>query len=588
MDALGLLREGFSVMPIERGTKRPLTRWTRYQKKAMTESQVQRTWADGVALDVAIICGAVSGNLFVLDVDDLALARQIEAEFAGKTRLVRTPRGGLHVYVRTRLPGHSGPLVAGVADTKGEGGYVVAPPSQGYELICEAPLLEVSDDGGEWALSVLADHGVQLGETPAREPRRLQHLGEINAGTRNATLFRFACLLRRYGATADLIHSGLRGINEGMCVPPLEESELQEVARKAARYEPTFPDVLNPPPEESNRRLGGPIWVPFSDIEPLATQWLWRPRVARRTLTLLAGEPGTAKTWLLLFMASVVSRGACWPFSEENSPLGSVLILNAEDDPAMTIRPRLDALRANLKKIRILKGSFDLCHDLNVIERGVHSQSDTEFVIVDPLFSFTGNTDVNAPARTRALLQPLADLAAKHGFAVMLNMHLNKKEELSGVNRIMASKDLAALPRSILMTAEDRNQRGLFHLFHVKLNLDEPRARTLTLTFENRRLRWVDESDLRVDDFICGQAQARSESTGKLAQARAFLEGILRDGPRLESEIERDASQEGFSPSTLWRAKKALRIRSTKRGAAWEWRLSERSRPENEGDVMRV
>ena len=48
-------------------------------------------------------------------------------------------------------------------------------------------------------------------------------------------------------------------------------------------------------------------------------------------LTLLSGDPGLGKSLLSLAIATAVSRGAPWPVGGGNAPLGSVVMLSAED-----------------------------------------------------------------------------------------------------------------------------------------------------------------------------------------------------------------------------------------------------------------
>ena len=88
----------------------------------------------------------------------------------------------------------------------------------------------------------------------------------------------------------------------------------------------------------------------MADVEPENVSWVWPLRVPRAKLTLTAGDPGTLKSTLTLFMASQVSVGGPWPdlgavLGESRAPLGNVVLLTAEDGLNDTVRPRLDLLR---------------------------------------------------------------------------------------------------------------------------------------------------------------------------------------------------------------------------------------------------
>jgi hypothetical protein len=95
---------------------------------------------------VAIVTGAISGNLEVLDFDAPALfapwyTQALQAGIQGLP-VVQTPSGGYHVYYRApEVLGNQklavrpqGQKYKTLIETRGEGGYVLAPPSNGYVL----------------------------------------------------------------------------------------------------------------------------------------------------------------------------------------------------------------------------------------------------------------------------------------------------------------------------------------------------------------------------------------------------------------------------------------------------------------------
>ncbi len=142
---------GFSVLPIRAdGSKAAAVPW-----KSFCENRVDSDEAAGWSKrykGVAIVCGAVSGNLEVIDVDEPTLARpfveavaRADCALAQRLTLVETPRrnesgqAGLHVYYRVEgaVTGNSKlalsepegepPKPRTLIETRGEGGYVLAP-----------------------------------------------------------------------------------------------------------------------------------------------------------------------------------------------------------------------------------------------------------------------------------------------------------------------------------------------------------------------------------------------------------------------------------------------------------------------------
>jgi P4 family phage/plasmid primase-like protien len=142
--AQAYLQAGLSVIPAG-PDKRPLFKWEPFQTKRATEKQLSIWFADGGNL--AIICGAISGGLLVLDFDSAEIWQRFCRDHLVLIEglpVVRTGKG-YHVYLRCAEPGgnHKLAVVAGVKviETRGEGGYVLAPGSihpetkKTYELI---------------------------------------------------------------------------------------------------------------------------------------------------------------------------------------------------------------------------------------------------------------------------------------------------------------------------------------------------------------------------------------------------------------------------------------------------------------------
>jgi putative DNA primase/helicase len=147
--ALRYAEAGFSVIPARAdGTKAAAVAWKAYEKRRATEDEIKAWFAGGRDLGVAIVCGAVSGNLLVMDFDQPGYFEEwqqiVEAEdgeVLGLLPVVQTPKGyGRHVYMRlakaisgTKLAkapstNDKAPWVVAI-ESRGEGQYVLAPGS---------------------------------------------------------------------------------------------------------------------------------------------------------------------------------------------------------------------------------------------------------------------------------------------------------------------------------------------------------------------------------------------------------------------------------------------------------------------------
>jgi hypothetical protein len=114
--------------------------------------------------------------------------------------------------------------------------------------------------------------------------------------------------------------------------------DLQQRVAETPMWSPPGPSA--PTAQQSARSL---VTCNLADVVPEKVEWLWPGRIAIGKLTLIAGEPGLGKSQLSIAIAAAVTTGAAWPDGSGRAPLGSVIILSAEDGVADTIRPRFDA-----------------------------------------------------------------------------------------------------------------------------------------------------------------------------------------------------------------------------------------------------
>jgi hypothetical protein len=313
-------------------------------------------------------------------------------------------------------------------------------------------------------------------------------------------------------------------------------------------------------------------------------------------LTLLLGDPGLGKSFLTLYMAAEVSTGGTWPDSEtpENSaPKGSVVILTAEDDLAHVVRPRLDALEADVTKIDALEGVkikdeenrehseyFNLQRDLPALQQAVQSQRDTKLVVIDPLSAYLGGRiDSHKDADVRSVLRPLVELAEKCGVAVIGVTHLNKNASGKAVYRAMGSLAFLAAARTCWLVTTDPNdpdsKRRL--LTPAKHNvLIEPTG----LAFEIVDGKVVFENEpvtITADQALSTVSTIEPEALNK---AKTWLAEQLSQGSAVTAaEIFRRADEQGIKKGTLRRAKQELGVvsyaLSSEGKLHWFWRIDQ-------------
>ncbi len=145
------------------------------------------------------------------------------------------------------------------------------------------------------------------------------------------------------------------------------------------------------------------------------------------------------------------------------------MILSAEDHPADTIRPRLDAAGADLERCHIIGAvrepdgrtrGFSIANDLARLEAALVDIADPALVIIDPITAYLGGTDNYKNADVRAVLAPLADLAARVGAAVVAVSHLRKSNEGAAILSVSGSLAFVAASRAAYLIIRDREAVG--------------------------------------------------------------------------------------------------------------------------------
>lgn len=140
---------GVPVFPCD-ANKHPLTQHG--HKDATTDpAAIRRMFQNPAAVMIGMPTGAVSGRV-VIDVDvkdgrQGAAWLDANSHRMPQTRTARTGSGGIHIYLAhwgERVKNSQSKIAPGI-DVRGDGGYVIVPPSPGYAIADDAPIAEAPD-----------------------------------------------------------------------------------------------------------------------------------------------------------------------------------------------------------------------------------------------------------------------------------------------------------------------------------------------------------------------------------------------------------------------------------------------------------
>ncbi|HEX8073221.1 MAG TPA: AAA family ATPase [Pyrinomonadaceae bacterium] len=329
--------------------------------------------------------------------------------------------------------------------------------------------------------------------------------------------------------------------------------------------------------------------VRMADVQPETVRWLWPPYIAYGKLTLLEGDPGLGKSWLTCALAAAVSCGRGLPGAGVFTP-ANVLMLSAEDGLGDTLRPRLDAVGADVARVFALAEpmTFDAAGLLRLEAAILHHNP--ALVIIDPLFAFTGGkVDIHRANECRAISAPLAAMAERCGCALVAVRHLGKSRGGGhALNAGIGSIDFTAAARSVLLVGQDPDEPTKRAIVQTKNNL-APLGSAIGYKLEESQFWWTGESDLTAGRIL--SLPSDEEERGTITDAVDFLRTALSDGGRDNKALKDEAKQAGISEPTLRRAKERLKVRVRKVGMPgshyqkWVWELpAEGDQPAPEGD----
>ena len=127
------LKSNMSIIPVGID-KKPLINWKEYQIRIATEEELNEWLQKYPKMQIGIVTGKIS-KITVIDID----SPDIDVSYLPETAIVKTGSGGFHYYYNYAEGCGNKARIREFIDIRGDGGYVVAPPSRnekgGYEWI---------------------------------------------------------------------------------------------------------------------------------------------------------------------------------------------------------------------------------------------------------------------------------------------------------------------------------------------------------------------------------------------------------------------------------------------------------------------
>lgn len=339
----------------------------------------------------------------------------------------------------------------------------------------------------------------------------------------------------------------------------------------------------------------------MGSVKTKKIRWLWEQHIPLGKLTVFCGDPGGMKSMIAGDLAARGSVGTTMPDGSECSAFDTLMFVG-EDDVDDTTAPRLIAAGGDVNHVHYVEGvpSADgtemnevaLDEHIGLIRKWLKDNPAIRLVIIDPLSNYLGETNmIDEQLVRKKILTPLKRLAAETGVAIIGVMHLNKKVNLSAINRIGGAMGFVGVARMVWMFIGDSQDPGKRYMLKVKANITKTtKGQSFEVVekpidiegemVEQPVINWTGTTSQSVNQQLgntgkSGESEGGTTSTGargeKIRRPVRWLREFMADGvERSLADICRVGLLEhGFSRATLYSAKDEIELRALKQQAGW-------------------
>lgn len=475
---LKYLERGLSIIPLKEKDKKPFIEWQEYQKRRPTKEEVESWFLKWPDANIGIVTGEISG-IAVIDFDSSEAFG--EAQIKGPSSpTVKTGRG-YHVYYRylngirnfqkrSNLPG---------IDLRGDGGYVVAPPSihpngNVYEWVKGSTLDDLTlAPLPEWL--IIKDGSEKI-------PLKELYKG-VAEGERNNTLARLVGSWVRDGLSLEECVENARLWNRKN-TPPLPDEEVVQTTQSIYETHHRKENNIN-----NDIVVSFPLSLPEflkQDIPPV--EYHAKGILQKQGKTMLSAQTNVGKSIFAQNLAIAMTAGQTKFLNRFEVVQARVLYLDLEMGEAplkerfqtMTAK---DGLVANNLFVKHLS-NFDLTETAcqNSLEEWLAALK-IEVLILDPIGSAWAG-DENNKQEVGKLTGYLNSLIDRHQISIFVVHHWRKTtrdfkkggEMAAGSYKWAAWLDhhitLEGTPKSLTVSCQKSRHSARFEPFLVKLNTE--------------------------------------------------------------------------------------------------------------------
>lgn len=482
-EALRYLKKGWSIFPVSAPDREPMLKWKEFQTRQPSVAEVQAWWRRWPNAGIAIVTGRVSG-LVVVDIDP---RKGGNVEGLPPTDLTSwTGGGGMHYFYaypenfegsvpqQANGPAHPDEQRRG-KDVRGDGGYVVAPPS----IHPSGKVYRWVEEGKPGKPPTWALHAYRADRTQTDESVKwISDLIENGAreGERNQSLTKLA------GYFAGLTRPMPLDVAQSFCrvwmrqLPPdrqLGDKEIEQTVKSV--YTTAYRNNPELRKQASTQRGKFDVMSLTQFMEEYGGReiiWDVDGFLPQSTIAFVAASPGSYKTWLTLDLAASIATGQPFLDRFQCRHRGTVIIAQQEDFTGQTADRIAVILRNKLKRAVISVNDDDtiaMGAPVRDDEASLHFHVDRKLnfyddeamgglekviqrmrprlVLIDPFYSTVEMKDYMVEAVTK--LDVLKQWRDQYGTSFMLVHHTTKDTGTWDRTALWGSQFLNAFGESI-------------------------------------------------------------------------------------------------------------------------------------------
>lgn len=329
--------------------------------------------------------------------------------------------------------------------------------------------------------------------------------------------------------------------------------------------------------EDSDDRSFKPLMRSIAEVEAENIEWIAHGFLAKREMTILEGDPGLGKSYLMQWIAGHICDGKPLPFIEKKykATPGRVCYFDIENTMSTVTKVRLvENGVQHLENFYQCDEPFSVDNEERwnaVLER--LDELRPQLVVFDPINLYIGGADTYKASETQQALTMFKDIAVRYDCSVVILRHLTKGGKDKALYRGQGSIAFTGAARIVASGGWHPEEENLRVIACTKNNLAPPfksfsydiEALPDTLKQQNRsRLSY--EGLVNFDsEEVLGATRAKDSGTATLAAD--LIREMLEGGREVDvTEIYSAAEGRSISERTIQRAANNMGVKKVMTG----------------------